>query len=113
MQLEIKEKKENALLSRLEVVGELFYSGPTPSKSEIKKVIADKLKVDENLVVVKYIYPYFGLRGAKVEAFWYYNKKALQSMEKVREKKKEKIKASEKAEESKEVKEGKTNGAGE
>ena len=53
--LEIVEKKRNPLLRRYEVVFEVDHSdiGGTPPRTEVRKLIAEKLGVDFSVVYVR------------------------------------------------------------
>jgi len=79
--MKIIEKKENPLLSRTEVSAEAVFEKATPSKADIKKQIASELKADENLVVVKNIYTDYGSPSAKITAFVYNSKEAMEKTE--------------------------------
>jgi len=110
--MKIIEKKENPLLSRTEILAEISFEKATPPDEEVKKQIASQLKVDEALVVVKNIYTEFGSPNAKVTAFIYDSKKALEKTEPKPKEKKEAKKPAEKPvevpkEPKKEVKEEK------
>jgi len=92
------EKKEKPLLLRTEITAEILFEGKIPPKEEIKKEIVKEIKTNENLVIIKKIRTYFGLRKAKVKAYVYGNEADIKKME---PKKKGKKEAKEKAEESK------------
>ena len=77
MKLEIKEKKENPLLSRIEVSGIVTFEGATPSNEQMAKSIASQLKVDTSVVKMKNIYTGFGEQKAKFLAFVYKSKEEL------------------------------------
>ena len=81
MDLEIKEKKDNSLLSRTELCGKLAFSASTPSKDEVRKTIASKLHVAEQLVVVKEINTKFGARAADLCAYIYKDEATLKRIE--------------------------------
>lgn len=71
MKLEIKEKKENKLLGRLEIEGLLDFEGAIPSKETVKDFLAIELKADKNLLVVNHLYPKFSHSQVKVLAYLY------------------------------------------
>ena len=102
MKVEIKEKTEEPLLSRQRLVGEIAYTGPVPSRDEVKKSISSQLKAQVDLIDVEHIYPSFGAGNAKLLAFAYKDKKALELLKKNKGKKKKK--EGEKKEEAKEEK---------
>ena len=67
MEIKIIEEKKNALFSRREVKVEIKVQ-VTPSKEETKKIIADKFKVDENLIRIRDILGKFGISLFTVRA---------------------------------------------
>lgn len=89
MEVKIIEQKEQPILSRKELTAEISFTGKTPSNEEVRKKVAEALKVKEELVAVRNIYTEFGLTKAKVNACVYENKEKLDSIE---PKKKEKAK---------------------
>ena len=99
MKLEIKEKKENPLLSRIEVSGIVTFQGVTPSNENMAKSIASQLKVDASVVKMKSIYTGFGEQQAKFVAFVYKSKEELDRIDP--KPKKQREKEQKKAEEAK------------
>ncbi len=101
MKLEIKEKKENPLLSRIEVSGIVTFAGATPSNEQMAQGIASQLKVDASVVKMKSIYTGFGEQQAKFLAFVYKSKEELDRIDpkpkKQREKEQKVIEAVKKA----------------
>ena len=90
MNLVIKEKKEEPLLSRMEIVAESTFDSAIPSEKEIKGQIASSLKVNEGVIVIKKINGGFGAKKANVLAYKYSDEKARDKIEpKKKEKKKE------------------------
>ena len=102
MDLVIKEKKEEPLLSRMEIVAELAFDGAIPSKKEAVSKIASSLKVDENLIVIRKISGGFGIRKVSILAYKYTDEK---EKEKIEPKKKEKAKKEGSKEEAPKVEE--------
>ncbi|MBW2985150.1 hypothetical protein KY313_00640 [Candidatus Woesearchaeota archaeon] len=100
MNITILKQEKQPLLSRTEVSAKVSFKGSTPSKEEIQKNIASKLKQKEELTVIKHIYNEFGSQEAKIEAFIYDDTKVMSVLEK--SKKKENKPAAEKPVESKE-----------
>lgn len=84
MILKILTDKENKLLDRKEMEAEIEFSGKTPSNNELKKELVDKLKTDENLIVINHIYQKFGDQKAKVIAKIYKSKESLDKFNKVK-----------------------------
>ena len=82
MEFNIKEKKENSLLSRIELSIEIKHFGTAnPSYANIAKEIANQLKTKEDLIVIKHVYPAFGEGKSDVTAYVYKNKEALEKTE--------------------------------
>lgn len=103
MKLEIKNKKENPLLSRVEVSGIVSFEGVTPSNEQVCQAVASQLKADVSAVKMKNIYTGFGKHEAKFLAFVYKSKADLEKIEpkpkKQLEKEKKAAEAKKKAEE--------------
>jgi len=79
--MEIIEKKEHPLLSRTEIIAKDSYTGTTPSRNSIKDRLANTLKANKELLVIKHIYPDFGFSSAKIIAYLYSNKKDMERIE--------------------------------
>ena len=86
MALKIISQKDNMLLKRVELDIEVDFQGATPSKSDIRKMIASKQGSSENLVVVKIIDTLYGEQKAKAVAHVYKSIEDLKKLEKVAEK---------------------------
>lgn len=107
VELKITEKKEEPLLSRVKLTGEVIFEATTPSYDKVKKKISSSLNCDEKLIVIKNIYAKFGIKKADFLAYIYNNEDAIKRIEpKPKEKKKaQEEKPTEKAEHPKEEKE--------
>lgn len=81
MKVEIKNKKENPLLSRIEVSGIVIFEGSTPSNLQVAQSIASQLKADASMVKMKNMYTGFGERRAEFTAFVYKSKADLDKIE--------------------------------
>ena len=79
--MEILHKFHNSLLSRVELQLELLYKNATPSLAEVKKMISDKLKVSEDVIVIKKIDNIFGSGRAIVSAYVYDNQETIAKFE--------------------------------
>ena len=92
LNIEIKDKKENILLSRIEVEADLsFEKGATPSAEDIKKELSKALEVEADLIAIKKIDGSFGNTQAKVVAYQYLSKDDLKNIEPKEKKKAEEI----------------------
>lgn len=101
--LEIKERTKNLTFDR-EIVTAVINSTRTPSKEEVKKLLAAELKADPELIALKGINSSFGKKEFHIQAFIYKNKETFQKLE-VRKKKEAKKAKEEKKEEAQETKE--------
>ncbi len=91
MEFEIKNKKENTLLKRHEITGELTFTGAaTPSNKQLQEELAKKLSVAPELIIIRHIYGGFGSGKATFEAVAYASK---EQMDKIEPKKKAKAAA--------------------
>ena len=92
MKLEIKDKKENKLLGRLEVEGKLTFEGATPSNEVLRDKLAAELNADKSLIIVKHIYSKFSYQEADFLAYIYSSKEKMDKMEVVTKHLKKKLK---------------------
>ncbi len=100
MNLKILKQKESPLLSRNRITAEVTFKGGTPSKDNLKKELASKLKAKEDLIEIRHIYGKFGEERAKIIAHVYENEKVMKALvhrKKVKEAKKEEVKPAEAA----------------
>ncbi len=81
MSIEIQSQEKKPLLLREEIKAAATFKGATPSRQDVKKEIASKLKKDEKLVVVKNIITKYGEEKAEIIAHVYENEKDLQEIE--------------------------------
>ena len=82
MDLNITKQEKQALLARTEITAEISFEGPTPSRYEIVKAITKKLKLKQDLTVVKHIYTNFGSNKADVEVYAYNDSEVMKVLEK-------------------------------
>lgn len=83
MDVEIVKEREMPLLNRKRVSLDANYAGSkTPSSDEVKKVLAKKLGVSEELVAIRHIYQRFGSGKAKIIAHIYDKVEDLKALEK-------------------------------
>jgi len=81
MKIEIKEKKENPLLSRTEVSGTVSFDGATPSNAQVAQGIASQIKVEPSVVKMRKIRNTLGSHQADFTAFVYKSKEELDRIE--------------------------------
>jgi ribosomal protein S24E len=78
MEIEIKEKKENKQVKRLEVTCNIVHSGGrTPSRDEVKKLIAKELGKNEELIAIEYVSSTYGKNESSVYAKIYDDKESM------------------------------------
>ena len=106
LNVDIKNKKENILLSRIEVECRITFEGKeTPSNEQLGQKLAAVLEVDKNLLVIKSIYTEYGTTVADVTAYQYLSEEELLIQEpavakaRVEKEKKAKEESAKKAEE--------------
>ena len=105
MELNIINKKQDPLFSRIKVESEIIFEKGTPSITEIKSKLGKDFGKDEKLIVVKGIYTQYGLKKAKNLSYVYENEEALKRIEVDKKEKTGKKEAkTEKAEEKPEAK---------
>jgi small subunit ribosomal protein S24e len=78
MEVTIISQNENKLLNRTEITAEAMFDGTTPTRMEIKKELAKKIKADIEHIVLRKIMNIFGERKVKVIAFNYKDKKIME-----------------------------------
>lgn len=84
--IEIKQRKENPVLDRQEIVASI-KANRTPTKEEAQKLLASELKADQELISVKHIYSTFGSQEFNIIAYLYIDKETFQKLEVKKEKK--------------------------
>jgi len=105
MELNIINKKQDPLFSRIKVESEIIFEKGTPSIAEVKSKLGKDFGKDEKLIVVKGIYTQYGLKKAKNLSYIYENEEALKRIEVEKKEKTGKKEAkTEKAEEKPEAK---------
>lgn len=87
MSLKIISEKDNPLLGRKELMGEIEFKGPTPSADDVKKMVASKAGGDEKLTVVKIIDNNYGEQKAGITAYVYRSLDEFKKLEKLQEEK--------------------------
>ncbi len=82
MELEIKNKKENPVLQRQEITGEITFTGTaTPSNKQVHEELTKKLGIQAELVAIRHIYGSFGSGKAAFEAVAYATKEQFDKIE--------------------------------
>lgn len=100
MEIDVKNKKENVLLSRFEVTASITYEkGATPSNEQVQAALAKELKSDKDMLSIKKIKTHYSMPNATVSANLYMNKEDMQLLEPKPKKAKEGQPAEKKTEE--------------
>ncbi|KHO45738.1 MAG: 30S ribosomal protein S24E, small subunit ribosomal protein S24e [archaeon GW2011_AR3] len=81
MTIKISQKKDSKVLDRVELSGEVTFTGAVPSREELRKKVASHEGVKDNLVVMKKISPSFGSGQASFVAYAYHNEEAMKKIE--------------------------------
>ena len=81
MELKILHEIESILFKRKDYLYEVSFEGPTPSFDQIKKLIMESSKVDEDLLVVKKIKQKYGTRKVEISARIYNSPEDLKRTE--------------------------------
>ena len=102
MNIVISKQTESPLLSRKRITADVSFKGQTPSRAELKKQLADKLKTQKDLVEIRHIYGRFGQETAKLIAHVYENEKVMKAL--VHKKKEKEAKKKEAAPEAEDPK---------
>src|SRR3989338_8236227 len=80
--MNILKEKPLPLLKRKRVTAEIeHFKKATPSKREILKTLAEKLKVSEDKILLLHAYHHFGREKTKIIANVYESKEALEAVE--------------------------------
>ncbi len=75
------EKKEHKVLLGREEIEAVSDDKVTPSISSIQEYLANELKKDKELIIVKKVYPSFGKQKADILAYIYDSKEMLNKFE--------------------------------
>ena len=81
MNLKIINEQENILLSRKEVTTSINFDGKTPSRKDVQKELAKKLKAKEPMTIIKKIDNEYGSTFAKVSAYIYSDEEVMNKLE--------------------------------
>lgn len=81
MEITISEKNDHPLLKRSEATVRIFYEGTTPSRAQLIPVLADKLGVKKELLIVDTIDASYGDTVAHVTCRCYTDRKTLETLE--------------------------------
>ncbi len=71
MDVNVVDKKEEKMLSRMQVTANLSFEKATPNYAEVTAALATKIKADEKLIAIRHVYTNFGAKSAKVIAYLY------------------------------------------
>jgi len=81
MDIYINNDEHKPLLHRREIKARIGFEGVTPKREEVRKEMAHKLKVKEELLLINRIYTENGERAAKVIVHVYEDEKFLKGTE--------------------------------
>ena len=81
MDLDVIEEKSNAMLNRRELRLKIYHNAATPSRAEVKKIVALKFDVDPDLVVVDNMKSEFGKSETKAYVKVYESADAVKLIE--------------------------------
>ena len=81
MNVNVISKTDNAVLERKEIEAEVTFSGPTPSREELRKEISGKVGANPDLMVLREVQNTFGSQSVKVIAHAYSNKEKMVATE--------------------------------
>lgn len=81
MEIYIDKDEHKPLLHRREIAATIDFEGATPKREEVRKEMAQKLKVKEELLLINRIYNANGDSGADVIVHVYEDEKALKGAE--------------------------------
>ncbi len=81
MEIEVQKQAKVPLLSRERVTGYAHFENVTPSRLDIKKALAAKIKAAEDCVVVRHVYQKYGARKAKIIAHVYADQAVMKELE--------------------------------
>ncbi len=81
MNVDIKEKKDNALLGRAEVDAVISFPGPTPSTQQMRDLIVQKLGCMPEMLVIKNTVSRFGTKELHVRANIYKSAEEMKKAE--------------------------------
>ncbi|MBW2967976.1 hypothetical protein KY362_05815 [Candidatus Woesearchaeota archaeon] len=77
MEVSILKERDTPLLSRKRYTLEIGFKGATPSRLQVRDEIANKLKADKALTVVKHVYNRYGIEKSRVIAHVYTKKEDM------------------------------------
>lgn len=81
MEIKIIKETENKLLARREIVANVLFEKATPTRKDIQKELAKKIKSAEELSIIKQIKTNFGEASAVVTAYVYSDKEIMTKTE--------------------------------
>ena len=81
MDFNVTKEEQRPLLHRKDVSARIAYEAVTPSRADIRKAAAEKLKAKEELVLVTKVIPEVGSPSASVELRVYDNAEEMKKIE--------------------------------
>jgi small subunit ribosomal protein S24e len=84
MEIKIEKERVTPLLSRKRVTANISFQGRTPSRKDVRDMVATRLKSEKDLTIVKHIYTKFGSTEARVIAHVYSSAADLKRIERAK-----------------------------
>ncbi len=81
MDVEIKNKSDNKLFQRKEILAYAYFTGTTPKRAEIKADVANKVAANPDNCVVRSVENEFGMKRVKVSLHAYESLDTLKKFE--------------------------------
>ncbi|MCF7860739.1 hypothetical protein K9M79_00715 [Candidatus Woesearchaeota archaeon] len=81
MDFKVISEKDNSMLNRKELIAEIIFDAKTPSRAQLVDKVAEAVKADRKLIIVKKIDMKFGQRKATITIRIYKNKELLDRYE--------------------------------
>lgn len=76
-------KEENEILDRTEIIGEVSFTGSTPSEAKVREALSEETGSDKKLIVIRSINNEFGKTEASLEARVYNDAEQLEELENI------------------------------
>lgn len=81
MDIQITTKKEEPLMKRTSFEAKIVFEGKTPSRTDMRKHIADKLGAKEHMTIIRKIVTNYGSERAALSGFFYDDETIMKKLE--------------------------------